>query len=127
MYIQQRGRRFQLRITSKLLSRPFFHSFDTWEEAHSYGTQLEAMLARGVVPQDLLIRLQEPKARSDAAVVDVMRAMDRASCPKSISRLRLRENSSTTTGRSSARRLGNSCSPSATKVVNAAMSLAMRA
>lgn len=72
MNIQQRGRRFQLRIINKLLPRPFFHSFDTWDEANAYGTQLEAMLARGVVPQDLLIHLQEPKARSDAAVIDVI-------------------------------------------------------
>lgn len=72
MNIQQRGRRFQLRITNKLLPRPFFHSFDTWDEAHAYGTQLEALLARGVVPQDLLIQLQEPKSRSDVAVIAVI-------------------------------------------------------
>lgn len=73
MNIQKRGRRYQLRIIHKLLPRPFFHSFDTWEEASAYGTQLESILARGVVPQDLLIHLQEPKARSDAAVVDVIK------------------------------------------------------
>ena len=72
MNIQQRGRTFQLRIINKLLERPFFHTFDSREEANAYGTQLEAMLARGVVPQDLLIRLQEPKSRSDAPVVDVI-------------------------------------------------------
>ena len=72
MNIQQRGSRFQLRIINKILPRPFFHSFDTWDEANAYGNQLEAMLARGVVPQDLLIQLQEPKSRSDSAVVDVI-------------------------------------------------------
>lgn len=51
--IQQRGERFQLRVVHKLLPRPFFFTFDTRGEAETYGTQLEAMLQRGVVPVEL--------------------------------------------------------------------------
>lgn len=72
MNIQTRGRRHQLRIINKLLPRPFFFSFDSHEEAFAYGTQLEAILARGVVPQELLVHLQEPQTRSDPAVLDVI-------------------------------------------------------
>jgi integrase len=52
--VQQRGAAFQLRVRHKLLPRAFFATFDTQVEAKNYGEQLEAMLARGVVPQELL-------------------------------------------------------------------------
>ena len=31
--VQQRGEKFQLRVTHRLLPRPFFHTFDTETEA----------------------------------------------------------------------------------------------
>ncbi len=51
--IQPRGERFQLRVKHALLHKPFFWTFDTESEARAYGEQLEAMLARGIVPVDL--------------------------------------------------------------------------
>jgi integrase len=52
--VQARGNKHQLRVTHKLLPRPFFHTFDTEPEARSYGQQLHALLARGIVPAELL-------------------------------------------------------------------------
>lgn len=54
--IQERGGRFQLRVARKPLTRPFFFTFDTREEAVSYGQQLEALLSRGIVPLELMER-----------------------------------------------------------------------
>ena len=56
--IQKRGERFQLRVKHKLLPRPFFFTFDTEDEARTYGSQLEALLKRGIVPQELLVKPQ---------------------------------------------------------------------
>lgn len=73
----------------KLLPRPFFHTFDTEQEARDYAAQLEALLARGIVPQELLERpgkvndplvielireysKTQPVAPSDAEVLDVL-------------------------------------------------------
>ena len=53
---QRRGDKWQLRVKHPLLPKPFFHSFSSEEEARSYGTQLEALLAAGVVPAELLER-----------------------------------------------------------------------
>lgn len=63
MNVQQRGAKFQLRVSHKLLPKPFFHTFDDEQEARNYGTQLEALLAAGVVPGELLA----PEARPGAA------------------------------------------------------------
>jgi len=52
--VQPRGDKYQLRIKHKLLQKPYFCTFDSDEDARSYGTKLEAMLARGVVPSELL-------------------------------------------------------------------------
>lgn len=52
--VQARGSRFQLRVTHKLLPKPFFFTFDTEVEARTYGEQLSALLARGIVPSELL-------------------------------------------------------------------------
>ena len=60
--IQKRGSRYQLRISRKILPRPFFFSFDTYEEAATYGSQLEALLDRGIVPAELMER---PELRED--------------------------------------------------------------
>lgn len=70
--IQQRGDRFQLRVKHKLLAKPFFFTFDTEPEAQAYGAQLEALLARGIVPQELLA---EPARRTDdPLLIEVIRA-----------------------------------------------------
>lgn len=47
---------FQLRVSSKLLDKPLYATFDTKEQAEAYGTQLEGLLAQGVVPKSLLER-----------------------------------------------------------------------
>jgi integrase len=60
--VQKRGNKYQLRVKNKLLPRPFFFTFDTEAEALGYGDQLEALLARGVVPQEMLAA---PAARGD--------------------------------------------------------------
>ena len=51
------GGKFQLRVVHKLLAKPFFHTFEgegAEQAARDYGHQLEALLARGVVPAELL-------------------------------------------------------------------------
>lgn len=69
--VTQRGSRHQLRVKHKLLPKLFFFTFDTESEARSYGTQLEALLARGVVPGELLTG--DPKA-ADPLLIEVIRA-----------------------------------------------------
>lgn len=56
--IQPRSGKFQLRVTHKLLPKPFFFTFLTQPEAESYRDQLMALLASGVVPQDMLSKTQ---------------------------------------------------------------------
>ncbi|WP_374691694.1 hypothetical protein [Accumulibacter sp.] len=73
----------------KLLPRPFFFTFDTEDEARSYGSQLEALLKRSIVPQELLTKperaddplltrvasdysAQFPVTRSDSALLSVV-------------------------------------------------------
>ncbi len=73
--IQQRGSRWQLRVKNKLLGKPFFHTFESEEEARSYGEHLETLLSRGIVPSELL----EPDPARDnpvfaAVVADYLRA-----------------------------------------------------
>ena len=45
---------FQLRVTSKLLGKPLYATFDTKEQAETYGRHLDALLAQGIVPSALL-------------------------------------------------------------------------
>lgn len=71
--IQPRGKAFQLRVKHRLLPRAYFHTFDTREEAETYGRQLEAMLDRGIVPQELL---GEPKAASDLLLTQIISLYD---------------------------------------------------
>jgi hypothetical protein len=52
---------FQLCVKNKLLPKTFWATFDTREAAEQYGTQLERLLAQGVVPAALLER--EPVRR----------------------------------------------------------------
>ncbi len=70
--VQPRGSRFQLRVTHKLLPKPFFFTFDTETEARSSGDQLSALLARGVVPGELLA--PTPKRGDDPLLIEIVRA-----------------------------------------------------
>jgi hypothetical protein len=47
---------FQIRVANKLLPKTFWATFDTHEFADAYATQLEALLAQGIVPVSLLER-----------------------------------------------------------------------
>ena len=47
---------FQLRVSSKLLDKPLYATFDSKEQAEAYGAQLEGLLAQGIVPKSLLER-----------------------------------------------------------------------
>lgn len=69
--IRPRGQRFELRIRHKLLPRPFYATFDDYVAASNYGEQLNAMLERGIVPQDLLAR--EPKRATDLLVYEIVK------------------------------------------------------
>lgn len=74
--IQQRGGRFQMRVRHALLPKPFFSTFDSEAEASAYGAQLEALLARGIVPAELAAA---PARRADdPLVIEVIRAYSRA-------------------------------------------------
>lgn len=66
--VQPRGEKFQLRVKHRLLPKPFFSTFDSHEAAVAYGTQLEALLDRGIVPQEFL----EPERVTSPKVVDVI-------------------------------------------------------
>ena len=68
MNVQGRGNKFQLRVKHKLLPRPFFYTFDTEDAARAYGRQLERLLEKGIVPQDLL----DPTTSVSPRVVDVI-------------------------------------------------------
>lgn len=73
--VQPRGKRFQLRVTHKLLPKPFFFTFDSDPEARAYGQQLHALLERGIVPSELLATA--PKG-NDPLLAEVIRAYTRA-------------------------------------------------
>lgn len=68
--VQARGARHQLRVRHKLLPRPFFATFDSAAEAWSYGQQLDALLARGVVPAELA---SEAPRGDDPLLIELIR------------------------------------------------------
>ena len=73
--VQARGNRHQLRVTHRLLPRAFFATFDIEREARDYGDQLQAMLDRGVVPQELVAAA--PKG-DDPLLIEVIRGYTKA-------------------------------------------------
>lgn len=73
--VQMRNGRAQLRVTSPLLPRPFFHTFDTELEARKYGKQLAELLARGIVPVELQ---QRAPAAADPLLVQIIRGYCKA-------------------------------------------------
>jgi hypothetical protein len=59
---QTRSGSYQLCVKNKLLPKTLWATFDTYELAQQYGTQLERLLAQGIVPASLLE--QEPPKRT---------------------------------------------------------------
>lgn len=59
--IQHRAGRWQVRVKSPLLPKPHFATFTEEGPAREYGAQLDALLAQGIVPTELL----EPGVRGD--------------------------------------------------------------
>lgn len=89
--IQKRGAKWQIRVAHRLLPTPFFHTFDVEQVARDYAAQLEALLERGIVPQEMLLKKADvndpllievlrdysktqPVAPSDSQVLDVLMA-----------------------------------------------------
>ena len=68
--IQQRSGKFQLRVSHKLLPKPFFFTFPTQPQAESYRDQLMALLVNGIVPQEML---SKPKSGEDPMLPVVIR------------------------------------------------------
>ena len=68
--IQQRSGKFQLRVSHKLLPKPFFFTFLTQPQAESYRDQLMALLVNGIVPQEML---SKPKSGEDPMLPVVIR------------------------------------------------------
>lgn len=69
--VQRRGTAHQLRVTHRLLPKPFFHTFDDEVEARTYGQQLRDLLDRGIVPAELAAAT--PRS-ADPLVVELVRA-----------------------------------------------------
>lgn len=74
--VQQRGKRFQLRVKHDLLHKPFFFTFDSDAEARTYGEQLDSLLSRGIVPSELLAGPDRPT--DDPLVIEVIRSYSKA-------------------------------------------------
>lgn len=72
--VQARGGKYQLRVRHALLPKDFFHTFGSPEEAYAYGNQLDALLGRGVIPQELVA--SSTKALSPL-LIEVMRDYER--------------------------------------------------
>lgn len=73
--VQARGLKHQLRVTHRLLPRPFFHTFEDPVEARNYGEQLHALLQQGVVPAELLAKAARV---DDPLLIEVVRAYEKA-------------------------------------------------
>lgn len=63
--VRPRAGKFELRVKHKLLPKPYTSTFETEEKAWDYGNALEAMLARGIIPQELIA----PKRAGDSATL----------------------------------------------------------
>lgn len=76
VYVRARGARFELRVKHRLLPRAFYATFEVEAEAWSYGQQLDALLARGVVPAELATR-DAPRG-ADPLLIEVIRGYTKA-------------------------------------------------
>lgn len=65
--IRKRGSGWTLTVRHKALPRPYYRTFDTEEEATTYGKQLEAILKRGIVPQSILESINAKKSPAEAS------------------------------------------------------------
>jgi integrase len=87
--VQPRRGKHQLRVVHKLLPKPFFFTFDAEVTARDYGDKLQALLDKGIVPNELLAgpartgdpllvdlidayKLAQPVAPSDEPVLDLV-------------------------------------------------------
>jgi integrase len=70
--IQPRGNKFQLRVKHKLLSAPYFHTFDDKDEAISFGKRMDALLKRGMVPE-VLQKAAKPSRGDDPLLLEIVR------------------------------------------------------
>ena len=52
---------FQLSVKNRLLPKTLWATFDSFEQADAYATQIEALLAQGIVPATLLEREAAPR------------------------------------------------------------------
>jgi integrase len=68
MVVRPRGAKFELRVKHRLLPKPYYGTFDSKEEAAAYGTQLEALLAQGLLPQDLT----EKRSKASTKTITVL-------------------------------------------------------
>lgn len=69
--IQPRGGKYQLRVSHKLLPKPFFFTFPTAADAENYRDALVALLERGVVPAEMLAT--KPKTEDDPMLTVVIK------------------------------------------------------
>ncbi|RYF81147.1 MAG: hypothetical protein EOO29_11445 [Comamonadaceae bacterium] len=76
--IQQRGVRFQLRVTHPELTKPRFFTFASREAAEDYRQKVDAWFASGQVPPELMT--YDSEARTPL-LVDVIRAYERSTEP----------------------------------------------
>lgn len=74
--VQKRGSKFQLRVTHRLLPKPFFYTFDDEVAANNYAAVLDGWLARGIVPLELLETKQATGAASPL-LIEVMRSYEK--------------------------------------------------
>jgi len=72
MNIQKRGDGYQLRIKNKLLSKPYFHTFDNEADARLFGERFDKMLKSGIVPRELLDD-DKPIKIHDPLLIEVIR------------------------------------------------------
>lgn len=71
MLVRQRGAKYELRVKHRLLPKPYYGTFDTEQEARIYGQQLEALLAQGLIPQDLAKRADKSIGQPIPDLIDL--------------------------------------------------------
>lgn len=59
---------FELRVRNRLLPKDLHFTFNDEAAAHDYGAQLEALLAQGIVPKELIEEKSEPMPRLHAII-----------------------------------------------------------
>jgi len=74
--VQKRGNKYQLRVTHRLLPKPFFHTFDDEVEANNYAAILDGWLARGIVPLELF-EAKQVSGPASPLLIEVMRAYEK--------------------------------------------------